>query len=259
MKIEVYSWMIALAFISFSCGANEEHVDHENTANDSTKSQEPDLVSSSEEEDKYVYGIDISSDQGNEAEMLDKHKDSLAFVISRATDGITFVDPDFESNWKSIKEKGFIRGAYHFYESNDDPKKQVDNYLNTVGGIDGEDLPPIVDFEGAGIREDMSIEAVQKNLLEVLELLEESTNRAPILYTNLKDGDKYLNAEEFAKYTLWVADYSGGEAPTLPGVWRGTEWVLWQKTDRYFVDGKKNDFDVFNGDLEALQNFVRSN
>ncbi len=256
----MYSWMIALAFVSFSCGSNEEHSDHENVDNDSsTETQDLGVVSSSDESNEYVYGIDISSYQGDEIKFLDKYKDSLTFVICRATDGITFDDPDFDSNWKSIKEKGFVGGAYHFYESNDDPKAQVDNYLKTVGEIDDEDLSPIVDFEGAGIREDMSIEAVQKSLLEVLILLEESTNRTPILYTNLNDGDKYLNTEDFAKYSLWIADYTGGETPSLPGIWKGTEWVLWQKSDVYPVDAIKNDFDVFNGSLEAFQSFVKSN
>ena len=64
---------------------------------------------------EFVYGIDVSDFQGDEVDFLDKQKDSLSFVICKATEGITYTDPEFQNNWKTIPEKGFIRGAYHFY------------------------------------------------------------------------------------------------------------------------------------------------
>ncbi|NOQ72945.1 MAG: hypothetical protein GQ574_13130 [Crocinitomix sp.] len=256
--MKIYS--IALTLIAFSCSGGADKPD--TNATDSTNVSRLDTVvteTTTETVPQYVYGIDISSNQRGEVDILDKQKDSLTFVICRATDGITWQDPDFKSNWKVLEEKGFVRGAYHFFESEDDPADQVGNYLKTVGEISAAGLPAIVDFEGHGIRTDMTVEAVQNNLLQVLEILAEKTGRTPILYTNINDGDKYLSIEAFAKYPLWVADYSQGKTPTLPGIWKDTKWQLWQKSDDYYEKSIKNDFDIFNGDLEAFNAFLKTN
>jgi lysozyme len=73
----------------------------------------------------FVYGIDISHHQNNEIDYISKTLDSLSFVICKATEGVTYTDPLFSKNWKTIKARGFIRGAYHFYRSDDDPIAQV--------------------------------------------------------------------------------------------------------------------------------------
>lgn len=258
-KMTIY--FLALALIGFSC-SGETNLSNSDIETDSTVTEVSDALvnePNNETNDLFVYGIDISSHQGNEAETLDKKKDSITFVICRATDGITFTDIDFKSNWKMIQEKGFVRGAYHFFEGEDDPESQVDNYMNNVGEISTSDLPPIVDFEGSGIPANMNVESIQANLLQVLQGLEDKTKRTPILYTNINEGEKYLNSEAFAKYTLWIADYSGSATPTLPGVWKGTKWMFWQKTDSYMENGVKNDFDVFNGDQNAFSAFLESN
>ena len=44
-----------------------------------------------------MYGIDISKWNGNEAEEIEP-KDSITFVICKATQGIKLVDPDFKQN-----------------------------------------------------------------------------------------------------------------------------------------------------------------
>ncbi len=211
-----------------------------------------------ENKNPYTYGIDISSHQGRETELMDKHADSLTFVICRATDGITFVDSLFKLNWSTIHNKKFVAGAYHFFESHDDPSKQVANYLNAVGQISSTDLPPIVDFEGGGIDKNQSVESVSTNLLAVLNELKTQTNRTPILYTDISTGNKYLTNQEFKNFPLWIADYTGNSTPILPGVYNGTVWQLWQRSDAYENDDVKNDFDIFNGDLPEFLKFVQS-
>jgi lysozyme len=61
-----------------------------------------------------VCGIDISKFQGNEINQLNKQTDQLTFIICKATEGITYTDPDFKTNWPMIQSKGYVRGAYHF-------------------------------------------------------------------------------------------------------------------------------------------------
>lgn len=204
-----------------------------------------------------IYGIDISKYQHDEIDLINKSQDSLHFIICKATEGITYTDPDFSDNWKMIKEKGFIRGAYHFYISHDDPKAQAENYLNTISNINDNDLPPIIDIEGGGIDKLQSIDQVQSTLLSFLKIIENKLNITPIIYTNVSIGNKYLNTSEFANYPLWIASYGEREEPDLPSAWTNKGWLIWQKSDDYEVTNIKNDFDVFNGSLTEFNTFIK--
>ncbi|WP_166923038.1 glycoside hydrolase family 25 protein [Flavobacterium poyangense] len=203
-----------------------------------------------------VYGIDISRYQGNEIRFLNKQTNELSFVICKATEGITYADPNFKSNWSAIRSKGYVRGAYHFYHCNDDPVEQAANYLEVTGLISDTDLPPIVDFEGVSIDPGINAADIQPNLLQFLTLLQQKTGRKPILYTTNNTANKYLTNPEFANFYLWIADYS--ETLTLPTIWESKGWTLWQKTSGYKLYNQLNDYDVFNGDANAFSEFILS-
>ncbi|MFT5858898.1 MAG: lysozyme [Flavobacteriaceae bacterium] len=79
--------------------------------------------------------------------LIDKSTDSLGFIICRSGQENTYTDPKFSANWKMIKEKGFIRGASHFYVSDDDPQTQATHFLGLISYLDDQDLSPVVDFE----------------------------------------------------------------------------------------------------------------
>ncbi|MDC1162522.1 GH25 family lysozyme, partial [Tenacibaculum sp.] len=185
-------------------------------------------------------------------------KDSLNFIICKATEGITYTDPKFRFNWKMIKEKGFVRGAYHFYRSQDNPIAQAGNYLKAIENIEESDLPPIIDFEGGGIDKTIPIDKVKSTLLVFLNKIEESSNRIPIIYTNINIGNLYLNSNEFAKYPLWIANYTNNKKPNLPITWKKNGWVFWQKSESYVIDDITDDFDVFNGNITELKKFIAS-
>lgn len=202
------------------------------------------------------YGIDISKYQGNELDVLEKKKDSLSFVICKATEGETYTDPDFDENWKAIAQKGFIRGAYHFYRSNDAPEDQVKLFLNAISDLKETDLPPIVDFEEASIDHSQSITKHQSGLISFLQQVESKTKRKPIIYTNLHIGNSYLNDTAFSVYPLWIAYYSHKTKPEMPLAWKDANWLIWQKSGSYKYENFNNDFDVFNGSLRELEEFI---
>jgi len=202
-----------------------------------------------------LYGIDIYHENGDVLEEIDPLTDSLKFVICKATEGITYQDPKFEENWKLAHDKGFTVGAYHFFESDDASAKQVENYLTTVGTFGEHDLPPIVDFEGAGIHGGDD-GAIADTLLKVLELIKNNTGRTPMVYCGVDHGNHYLNAPEFAQYPLWICDYTTGDKPEMPGAWSGTKWWFWQKTDQYQINSKNIDLDLFNGTKANLEEFI---
>ncbi|MEN2399207.1 GH25 family lysozyme [Flavobacterium sp. MC2016-06] len=203
-----------------------------------------------------VYGIDISKYQGNEINFLNKQVDNLTFIICKATEGITYTDSDFKTNWPAIQAKGYVRGAYHFYHCDDDPSKQVANYLGVIGKFSAADFPPIVDFEETSIDPGINTASIQPNLLQFLTLLEQKTGRKPLIYTDNNTANTYLTDPSFAGYNLWIADYNN--TLTLPTIWQSKSWTLWQKSASYKLNNQLNDFDVFNGNTTDFTNFIQS-
>ncbi|MFK7749035.1 MAG: glycoside hydrolase family 25 protein [Kordia sp.] len=201
-----------------------------------------------------IKGIDISKSQGNLIDSIDTNNTDLAFVICKASGGITIQDPDFAHNWETIPQKGFIRGTYHFYYTDDAPQSQADNFFNVVGSEYPSDaLPPVVDFENGSIKTTDHTQIIT-DLLDFLDLIEQKYQRTPIIYTNHSTGDSYLNDSRFAKYPLWVASPNASK-PDLPSTW--SDWTIWQYSFTGNINGTDVDEDYFNGDLNDLKLFIR--
>ncbi|SEB37558.1 lysozyme [Tenacibaculum sp. MAR_2009_124] len=208
--------------------------------------------------EQFVCGIDISHYQGNEIDSMFNDTNNLHFVICKATEGVTIIDPLFNKNWKTIKEHGFLRGAYHFYRSNDSPSDQASFFLKTIGDIQNTDIPPVVDFEEGGIDKTQSVEEVQSSLKTFILAVEKQIECKPIIYTDIVTGNKYLNDSFFSQYPLWIADYVTKKTPDLPNAWKNKGWLIWQKESNYRLDNQNNDFDVFNGSLMDFKEFIRN-
>lgn len=205
-----------------------------------------------------AYGIDLSHHQNDEIDSIIKNKDSLDFIVCKATEGITYTDPKFLKNWKTIKKHTFLRGAYHFYRCNDDPLKQAVFFLKTISDIDATDIPPIVDFEEGGIDKSQSLEKIQSNLRIFITEIEKESKRKPIIYTDVNTANKYLNDSYFSNYPLWIASYDGKKHPNLPIAWKNKDWLIWQRFSTYKLNNLDNDFDIFNGNLLELKKFIKN-
>lgn len=204
--------------------------------------------------DTIHYGIDISHFQGDVLKLLDVKKDSLQFVICKATEGLSFTDPDFNQNWQMAKSKGLIRGAYHFYVCSDDPIKQADFFSKQIQGIEKTDIAPILDIEQGSMSSSVSAEQMQKNILSFLKRVEKNTGRKPILYTDFSFGQENFTSPEVANYQLWIADYGKGDWPRIPELWKDKGFLIWQRSSSYEVDSHQTDYDVMYGSINDLIN-----
>ena len=198
------------------------------------------------------YGIDISHFQGNDLKQIDAKKYDLSFVICKATQGAYFVDPDFRKNWHEIKEKGLIRGTYHFYDCNVDPIVQANHFTSIVSEIGPNDIAPVLDIEQGSMSKDVSGEQMVKDILVFLKAVEKKLNRKPILYTNYDFAQGYLKDSQLANYNLWLAEYSGGTKPIIPDTWKEKGCKIWQKSSSYQIGSEKIDFDEFYGLLSEI-------
>jgi len=206
---------------------------------------------------KDVTGFDVSHYQGDiDWETV---SDTIAFVISKATQGLTFKDPEFSHNWDQIKASGMVRGAYHFYVASDDPEGQANFFWQTITSYEASDLPLILDIEEGSIAEEpISDEKLQDDVLYFLEVLERLSGKTPMIYVDVSFANRYLYISEFNRYPLWIAEYTHQSTPQIPSAWSEKGWFFWQRSDSYEdadFDGKV-DYDIFNGTEEMLKSFT---
>lgn len=203
-------------------------------------------------------GIDVSNNVGA-VDWTQVKADGYAFAFVKATDGVSYPPSVayFLENWPKMKAAGIVRGAYHFYESGDDPVAQADYFADTLakaGGLGCGDLPPVLDFERA---------TSGANVLKFLKQLKSRTGRTPMIYVNESFASQYLSDPEFAEYPLWLAEY-GVSTPKVPATWTnaGKSWTFWQYSESGKVSGVagagETDLDKFNGGSRALKQFISS-
>ena len=189
------------------------------------------------------YGIDISHHQGkidwNRVATASAGSESpVRFVIMKATEGGSFTDSSYAQNILEARKAGFVCGVYHFFDPGTSPGKQAQHYINTVH-LEKGDFVPVVDVERTG----RSTEDLQRELLELLGLLESHYGVKPIIYSSAKFRKRHLNTPAFDNYPFWVAHYYVVRPETAK------QWYLWQFTDHASVPGisEYTDFNVFRG------------
>jgi lysozyme len=193
-------------------------------------------------------GLDISHYQGKLLENIDE-RDSIRFLICKATQGNYFIDPDFASNWNEIQSKGMIRGAYHFYECSYDPVEQAKHFVRTISDIEPTDIAPILDIEQGSMAASVSAAQMEKDILLFLETVEIELKRKPILYTDYAFAQQYLSNAKFATYDLWLAEYESAYEPKIPNLWTQKGYKIWQKSSNYSVESRQTDLDIYRGVL----------
>lgn len=193
----------------------------------------------------FCYGIDISHYQkeiqwdslriltdgvGRTIRSKSHAKDirPVSFVFIKATEGTSMKDRHFKMHWKSAKENGIKRGAYHFFRSSKDPELQARSFIRTVGKLDRSDLPPVLDIET--IHGGCSKEALNYKALKWLKTVESHYGRKPIVYSSSYFIRDILCDEIKSDYPIWVAHYET-DSPLIKN------WKFWQFSDKAIVYG----------------------
>ena len=90
-----------------------------------------------------VKGVDVSHFDGA-IDWAAARRDGVAFAIIKATEGTSFVDNHFATNWTNTRANGIIHGAYHFFRPKSDPVAQADFFVQVAGSPKSGDLPPVI-------------------------------------------------------------------------------------------------------------------
>jgi lysozyme len=194
-----------------------------------------------------VFGIDVSEYQGeidwDEADSIENFK--IGFVFVRATCGIDKVDFNFKENWKQVRSKKIIRGAYHYYRPNENSIAQAKFFVKAVKLSKG-DLPPILDIEQ--LPENQSIDSLKVGLHRWLDYVDAHYKVKPIIYTGESYYKDFLK-DEFSEYTFWVANYNFWVESIKD------DWLFWQFSEKGIVNGinENVDINIYNGSPKMLQ------
>lgn len=203
-----------------------------------------------------VFGIDLSHYQEREEIEWDSlyirnktAKYPIQFAIFRATMGNDGTDKNFAHFFSEAKKHQLIRGAYHYYRSEEDPKLQANSYLKNAQ-LEKGDFLPILDIEQ--LPKKKSKEQFIKDVQTWLDIVEKHYKRKPIIYTYISFYEDYLYPT-FKQYPLWIANYNNVSVPTSV-----FSWQLWQFTENGITAGAKVkiDFNIFNGDSSELNKLL---
>lgn len=177
-----------------------------------------------------VPGIDVSHHQG----VIDWSQvagSGQRFAIAKATEGRTFVDPNYAFNKAGAEMSGLVFGAYHFAQPDggaNDAILEADHFVDTAQ-LEPGDLVPVLDIERTG---GLSQGQVTQWILTWLNRVTERVGVRPMVYTSphgwaTRTGDTTAVAD--AGYPLlWVAHWNVS-SPTVPGAnWSGNGWTFWQ-------------------------------
>jgi lysozyme len=196
-------------------------------------------------------GVDVSVYDGT-VDWAQLKASGRAFAVAKATEGATFTDAQFATNWPAMKSAGIVRSAYHFFHCDADPATQATFFLGVMGALEPGDLPPSLDFE------DVTTCTAQSGVsmaIQWLDAVASATGTLPILYTSVNVLSQFQNTQNLAGHAqLWVAS-RGVTCPDLPMPF--TAWSFWQYSLTGTAPGLPNsngmaDLDQFNGDMSAL-------
>ena len=203
----------------------------------------------------YVRGLDVSHYQGT-ISWSGVYSKGARFAYIKATEGSSYRDSAFNTNYTNSYKAGLIRGAYHFARPNVSGGKAQADYFAAHGGgwsADGKTLPPALDIEYNPYSGGTCYGKTHAGMVSWIKAfsteIHTKYDKYPMIYTTY-DWWKTCtgNSSAFAKTNpFWIARYSSS-APTAPS---GTAtWTMWQYADSGTFPG---DQDYFNGSMTRLK------
>lgn len=226
-----------------------------------------------------LQGVDVSSYQGKINWQILKNQ-GISFAFIKATEGSSWVDKNFASNFANAYNNDLFIGAYHFFSFESSGTNQAKNIIENVPNatnlssflqqhninLDSNKkrlLPPVVDIEFYAnfVSNPPSKESVYKELDSLLFELERHFKQKPIIYTTASFYKEYLRGK-YAEYPLWIRSIFFPPDSIFARIFKvyfsKEQWKFWQYNPHGVLDGysgtqKYIDLNVFNGTFKELE------
>lgn len=176
----------------------------------------------------HIHGIDISHYQGEVFWEALSENSKTAYVYIKATEGGDRIDERYEQNLLTAHQHGIKVGSYHFYRPKTPQKTQLANFVLQCRPSE-QDLIPMIDVETTS---GLPTEEFCDSLFKFLELVEETYQQRPLIYTGTNFYNKHL-AEKLDRYLIMIAQYSTRE----PVLIDERDITLWQYTAKGRING----------------------
>jgi GH25 family lysozyme M1 (1,4-beta-N-acetylmuramidase) len=207
-------------------------------------------------------GIDVSDYQGD-VDWSSVAAGGVQFAYIKATEGTSYRNPYFGSQYDGSFNAGLIRGSYHFARPDvSSGTTQADYFVKHGGGwsADGQTLPGVLDIEYNPYGDscyDLSTDDMASWVHDFANEYLAKTGRNVVIYTTADWWNTCTggNTDFGGTNPLWVANY-GVDSPALPSGW--SSYTFWQYTDSATVSGVSggSDENSFNGASSDLANFA---
>ncbi|MFJ8078271.1 lysozyme [Streptomyces sp. NPDC096176] len=205
-----------------------------------------------------VQGIDVSHWQGA-INWSSVKGAGIDFAYIKATEGTSFKDSRFGTNYTDAYNAGLVRGAYHFARPNASNGATQANYFASNGGAwsrDNKTLPGVLDIEhnpSGAMCYGLSTTQMRTWINDFYTTYKARTSRDVVIYTTASWWNTCTGnwTGMSAKAPLWIAHW-GVSSPNVPNGF--PTWTFWQYTATGRVGGVAGDVDrnKFNGSITRL-------
>ena len=184
-------------------------------------------------------GVDISSYQGD----IDLAALPIDFVIIKATEGNSYVNPYCDSKYQQAKSLNLLRGVYHYATGRTSGTEEADWFLKNIEGYIGDAILAL-DWEASAVSKGVGYAK------EFLNRVYSRTGIKPLLYVNRSTIDSYdWSSVVNADYGLWLATLDGEEYSSYGEFPLVAICQTWAKPMTGY--NANIDQDVFYGDANA--------
>lgn len=202
--------------------------------------------------------IDVSSWQTG----INVTTSGAQIVVAKATEGVSYINPDCDRVVQDALSAGQGVGVYHFAHTENDARREAQYFIDNTRGYIGKRIVPILDWEP-------SAPWNTSWALTWLQTVKAAWDTKPIIYMNQSTENAYDWSTVVAgDYGLWIAAYTLGYTPIYgfnppsaqPTLYHWPYAVAWQYTSTGYVGDWNGalDLSVVYGDLNTWHAYANS-
>lgn len=191
-------------------------------------------------------GIDISHHNIDQIRRGSLNIAAPDFVIMKATEGMTYHDPEMDNYIRLMNHETQLIGFYHYCRPEiNEPAVEAHNFIDRVGKFAGRAMYAL-DVEGKSFQ--LNNAKLSAWVLTWLKTVENETGVKPIVYTGTEGLLKFGRAILANDTGLWFARYRNKLEKEMYSPY--PFWALWQYTSTPW------DMDIFNGSRDQWMKYI---